>query len=261
MRFGQPEFDESLRARAIAGDLGTRHTEVGAEEIRFDRDSIDQVVDGLGEPFGDTSAPAVFALCRRVREFVKVALSGDGGDEIFLGYTGLRKQRLARRMRLFPKAALRWSARLADSTSNDFARRIRKCGRLSELRDDSALIIEWCRRWEWGQLEDLTQRRANAQPIWGSPATVSGGAGDDGLRRGGGNSKEQQIQFHMRVDLPCDNLFNVDRMSMAHGLEVRVPMLDNSMLDFAAALPLKMRSRGSHRGNARGRWRKVWPRH
>ena len=93
MRFGQPEFDESLRARAIAGDLGTRHTEVGAEEIRFDRDSIDQVVDGLGEPLGSTySALAVFALCRRVREFVKVALSGDGGERNYSGGTDLQQQ-------------------------------------------------------------------------------------------------------------------------------------------------------------------------
>jgi len=56
-----------------------------------------------------------------------------------------------------------------------------------------------------------------------------------------GGFLEQQIRFHMLVDLPSDCLFKIDRTSMAHGLEVRVPMLGNGMLDYAARLPLAMR--------------------
>ncbi|MFL5733347.1 MAG: asparagine synthase (glutamine-hydrolyzing), partial [Chloroflexia bacterium] len=86
-----PEIDESARARSIAGDLHTNHTEIDAEELRFDRCFFDRLIDGLGEPFGDTSALAVYMLCQQARPHVKVALSGDGGDEIFLGYKGLAK--------------------------------------------------------------------------------------------------------------------------------------------------------------------------
>ena len=76
-----------------------------------------------------------------------------------------------------------------------------------------------------------------------------------------GGFEEQQIQFHMRVDLPCDNLFKVDRMSMAHGLEVRVPMLDNAA--YSTSLPHCL-SRCDREGpdprNRCEQWPKVWPR-
>src|SRR5690606_27732199 len=64
----------------------------------------------------------------------------------------------------------------------------------------------------------------------------------------------QQMRFHLLVDLPCDCLFKVDRMSMAHGLEVRVPMLSNAMLDYAAELPLAART---HRGRTKEPLRSV----
>src|SRR5262249_38651779 len=77
VRFWTKEHDESGRARAIANDLGTKHVEVDGQEIPFDREFIDKLVSGLGEPFVNASSLAVYLLSQQVRTHVKVALSGD----------------------------------------------------------------------------------------------------------------------------------------------------------------------------------------
>jgi asparagine synthase (glutamine-hydrolysing) len=240
VRFDEADFDESLRARAIARDLGTHHSEIDAKGLPFDRSFINRLVDDLGEPFGDTSALAVYALCQQARTRVKVALSGDGGDELFLGYKGLRKQRAARHLRAAPSPVRQLLASLTTHRNDDHVRKLNKALRLS-LLDDQGLIIDWARRWEWSDLSvvlggdlfaNLFPRGTGMFP----EIRELIGKGD------GGGFLEQQIRFHLLVDLPCDCLFKVDRMSMAHGLEVRVPMLSNDMLAFGERLPLGMRT-------------------
>jgi asparagine synthase (glutamine-hydrolysing) len=240
--FWLDEYDETTRARAIARDLGTQHMEIQAQELEFDRTFMDSFIDGLGEPFADTSALAVYLLCKQARPYVKVALSGDGGDELFLGYQFLLKQRLARHFRVAPTALRQIGARLTAGSQSTMPRRLNKYLRLS-LLDDPELIIDWHRRWEWEDLctilggelfEDLFPR---SEKLFSS---LHGwiGAGETG------GFVEQQMRFWMQVVLPCDFLFKVDRMSMAHSLEVRVPMLANRMLEYGGQLPLDMRSHG-----------------
>lgn len=237
----RPDLDESARARAIADGLGTRHTQIAAESLAFDRDTVTAIVDGLGEPFGDSSALAVYQVCRGARRHVKVALSGDGGDELFLGYTGMRRQAFARRLRAAPALLRRGTAALSRRARSTLLRRVHKYTRLS-LRDDRNLILEASQRWEWETLSavlDPAVFRA-AFPCTAQPfPEITDRIGDGRV----GGFAEQQIRFHLLVDLPGDCLTKVDRMSMAHGLEVRVPMLSNRMLDYAAALPLAMRTR------------------
>ncbi|HEY0970481.1 MAG TPA: asparagine synthase (glutamine-hydrolyzing), partial [Gemmatimonadales bacterium] len=241
VRFWSATFDESDAARSIAGDLGTEHTEIDAAELRCDRATLDQIVDGLGEPFGDQSALAVFQLCREARPHVKVALSGDGGDEIFLGYRGFLKQRLARRFRVMPRVLRRLGAASTMRSRSSLPRRLHKYLSLS-LHDDPGIILDWHRRWRWSHLETLLgpdlfeELFASDDPFPGMRETIGPGAD--------GGFLEQQIRFHMHVVLPCDALFKVDRMSMAHGMEVRVPLLANDMLDYGARLPLEMRADG-----------------
>ncbi|MFL5800560.1 MAG: asparagine synthase (glutamine-hydrolyzing) [Roseiflexaceae bacterium] len=240
--FWQQEYDETTRARAIAHDLGTHHTEIPAKELEFDRTFMEAFTDSLGEPFADTSALAVYLLCQQARPYVKVALSGDGGDELFLGYQFFMKQRLARRLRLAPATLRRLGANLTAGYRNTVPRRLNKYLRLS-LLDDPELIIDWHRRWEWEDLcavlggdlfEELFPR--SEKLFSGLHDWVGSGAT--------GGFIEQQMRFWMLVVLPCDFLFKVDRMSMAHGLEVRVPMLANRMIEYGRHLPLDMRMRG-----------------
>ncbi len=252
VRFGPAEFDESRRARRIAAELGTEHVEVRAETLRFDRPTLDRIVDGLGEPFGDTSSLAVYLLCREVRPAVKVALSGDGGDELFHGYTGLRRQLSARRLRLAPSALRRLARSRLAARPDPWSRRLQRALDLSLAPGDPHLIVEWSRRWDDGDLRALltwdVYDEAVRKPDVLAEVYAAIGPGTCGGFLG------QQIRFHMLVDLPCDNLLKVDRMSMAHGLEVRVPMLSNGMLDYAAALPLAART---HRGRTKEPLRSV----
>jgi len=239
VRFASGEYDESARARSIASELGTSHTEIHAAGLRFNRDTIEQIVDGLGEPFGDSSALAVYLLCRAVRGSVKVALSGDGGDELFYGYAGLWKQRAARRLRIAPAGLRRAAGRVTSLRRSAWGHRLHRALQVS-LADDPHVLIEWSRRWDEQELSSLLTADAY-EDILGAPddllADVHASIGHG--ERGG--FLEQQMRFHMRVDLPCDCLFKVDRMAMAHGLEVRVPMLANAMLNFAARLPMEGR--------------------
>ena len=242
VRFASPDFDESGRARAIARDLGTRHTEVDGQQVRFDRPFLDRFIGALGEPFGDTSALAVYLLCLAARPHVKVALSGDGGDEIFLGYTDIWKQQWARRSGIVPRR-LRQLVRTATRGRRSSAlRRLHKYAHLS-LLDGPGVIIDWSRRWDWQMLgglladEVFTQLFPDPEEPFPEVRAIIG----DG-RRGG--FLEQYSRFHMLVDLPCDNLQKVDRMSMAHGLEVRVPLLSNDLLEYAGHLPLPLWKRG-----------------
>lgn len=252
VRFGPAEFDESQRARRIAADLGTEHIEVRAETLTFDRPTLDRIVDGLGEPFGDTSSLAVYLLCREVRRAVKVALSGDGGDELFHGYTGLRRQMTARRLRLAPPALRRLARSRLAARPGRWSRRMQRALDLSLAPGDPHLIIEWSRRWDESDLRALltwdVYDEAVRNPDVLAEVYAAIGPGSDG------GFLAQQIRFQMLVDLPCDNLLKVDRMSMAHGLEVRVPMLSNAMLDYASALPLDART---HRGRTKEPLRSV----
>jgi asparagine synthase (glutamine-hydrolysing) len=242
VRFGPAEYDESQRAGRIAAALGTAHAEVRAEALRFDRPTLDRIVAGLGEPFGDTSLLAVYLLCREVRASVKVALSGDGGDELFIGYVGLRKQLAARRLRLAPAGLRRLAAARLAGSRGPWSRRARRALDLSLAPGDPHVIVEWARRWEESDLAALLAPDLHDAAVR-DPDALAGvyAAIGDGAR---GGFLEQQIRFHMLVDLPCDCLVKVDRMSMAHGLEVRVPMLGNAMLDYAAGLPLGARRLG-----------------
>jgi asparagine synthase (glutamine-hydrolysing) len=242
VRCRDTELDESLRARSIAAGLQTRHTEILAEDLAFSRETVDALVTALGEPFGDTSALAVYQLCLHAREHVKVALSGDGGDELFLGYGGMWKQRFARSLRLAPMPLRQALATLPANSTQAWPRWLGKYARLS-LRDDRYVILDWSRRWEWHDLAallggDLFQLLfPNVDDAYPEVALAVGRGKEGGFL-------EQQIQFHMLVDLPGDCLLKVDRMSMAHGLEVRVPVLSNRMLQYGAELPLSRRWHG-----------------
>ena len=240
VKFWTAELDESERARAIASAIGTDHQEIDAIRLPFNRAVMDRVVEAMGEPFGDTSALGVLYLCESVARHLKVTLSGDGGDELFFGYTGLRKQRLAAALRSSPAVARQFLISIAGNMRCDPIRKLKKTCELS-LLDNAGLIIEWHRRWDQRELDEAVDRDAiGAAPIGGSDCFPEVREIVEGPRPR--SLAESQMAFHMHVDLPCDCLFKVDRMSMASGLEVRVPLLSNMMLKFAERLPARVRS-------------------
>src|SRR5260221_1312179 len=233
--FREADFSETAAARLVAETFGTDHHEriLETDTVAI----VDDVAFHLDEPFGDSSAIPAYLVSKVAAEQVKVVLSGDGGDELFAGYdrylvegrerifrhvpTGARRalRALARRLpravpgrRYASHVALPDEDRYLDAVTL-FGSRERDELLRPELRDLLA------RHDPWREERRLMARR---QGDWLAPLQ----------------------HLDLTRYLPLDVLTKVDRMSMAHSLEVRVPLLDHRLVEFAATLPLPDRLRG-----------------
>ncbi len=239
--FREPSFDESAYARRVADLLGTDHqTEVlGLEDALH---SLPQVFGLLDEPQGDSSLLPTWLLCRFARTKVTVALSGDGGDELFAGYDPFRALRLASLYeKMVPRPlhqALRLlAARLPVSHKNislDFKikRTLRGLGHPAKLWNPV-----WLGALEPDDLARLTQSRFSVEEIY-SEAIESweSCAATDPVDR--------TLQFYTEIYLQDGILAKADRASMMNSLEVRSPFLDIGVADFARRLPHHFKLRG-----------------
>jgi len=239
--FREPSFDESAYARRVADLLGTDHqTEVlGLEDALH---SLPQVFSLLDEPQGDSSLLPTWLLCRFARTKVTVALSGDGGDELFAGYDPFRALRLASLYeKMVPQPlhqALRLlAARLPVSHKNislDFKikRTLRGLGHPAKLWNPV-----WLGALEPDDLARLTQSRFSVEEIY-SEAIESweSCAATDPVDR--------TLQFYTEIYLQDGILAKADRASMMNSLEVRSPFLDIGVADFARRLPHHFKLRG-----------------
>jgi len=245
--FDDPRFDESARAREIARHLGTRHTERIVTGADF-RDVLTHWADLFDEPFGDSSGVPTYLVSRLAREHVKVALSADGGDELFHGYNhyGIcleRERRLAR----LPSPARRALAALIGPFSGGRARglasRMPLPGALRHaVRRDLAERLEKLNALLPGA--DRTMIYEFALTSW-APWEIESLIGVPALSResveGGTTFGEQMGYNDLRYFLPDDILTKVDRTTMAAGLEGREPLLDHRLVEFALRLPLHLR--------------------
>jgi asparagine synthase (glutamine-hydrolysing) len=224
--FDQPEFDEREPARRFAEIAGTRHQEqvVGLDALAL----IPRLVHHYGEPFADSSAVCTWRVCEAARREVTMVLSGDGGDEVFAGYS------------YFPKLvdaypAVRGNARRLRRMAGDL---LRKTGLLAAAPD---LATAWYDRSPWfGEASRQKLWRAEHRSLtsatrnWNRVQFADANPGDV-------LSRSQRVDFE--TYLPNDNLAKVDIASMAHGLEVRVPLLDHRLLEMVATMPAEMRLR------------------
>jgi asparagine synthase (glutamine-hydrolysing) len=227
--FQDASTDEAPFARRVARHLGTRHHEI-AISMKPAR-LLGEAVGFMDEPFADSSALPTFAVCRAARDLVKVVLSGDGGDEVFGGYTG--RYRVAAL-----KAAVPRPQCLADILRRVPPWRNGKRSSLPHMLDLAALP-EMERYLVERQITTATQRAA----LMGDEAARDG---EPVLRRMAEAAISHAIFPHpvhralwadLQTSLTDDMLTKVDRMSMAHGLEVRVPLLDHHLVEFTLSLP------------------------
>lgn len=239
--FREPSFDESPFAAQVAELLKTNHH---TDTLSLDGAlaALPQILDRLDEPQGDSSLLPTWLLCRFARTKVTVALSGDGGDELFAGYDPFRALRLAS---LYEKtvprpihAALRLlAARLPVSHKNislDF-----KIKRTLRGLDHPARLWNpvWLGALEPSDLSRLTQSRFSIEEIY-SEAIESweSCAANDPVDR--------TLQFYTEIYLQDGILAKADRASMMNSLEVRSPFLDIEVADFARRLPHHFKLRG-----------------
>lgn len=246
--FHDPRFNEAEHARAIAAHLGTEHHEtyVTADDALAVVPDLPAIYD---EPFADSSQIPTYLVSRMTRQHVTVALSGDGGDELMAGYTRYRWAELMHgRCATWPLPLRRGLAAGLDRTPASMWKMVEHLlpDRLSSGRMTDKV----------GRLADLL-RQPDADAIyhaqhrhWPDPdAVVDGGRArptlvDDASLRDSFPHFVTRMQVMDSLGyLPDDVLTKVDRASMAVALEVRVPLLDHRIQEFAWSLPFHQKFR------------------
>ena len=235
--FESDGFDERPYARAVAERHGTDHTEF---VVRPDAaELVERLVWHHDQPFGDSSALPTYLLSELTAGHVKVALCGDGGDELFGGYERFAAALALARYEVVPQA-LRSAVRGAAQRSAPLARR---SGALAKAR--RALL-----RSDRSAAEGLLAWVSYVSEE--SKAALVGSAESPGMaayrriweRSAGAHPLDRLLDLNIRTYLLDDLLPKVDRMSMAHGLEVRAPFLDRELAELAFRLPPSARLRG-----------------
>jgi asparagine synthase (glutamine-hydrolysing) len=220
--FSESAFNELPYARTIARAFGTDHHELIVEPDVVD--VLDDLIWHLDEPFGDPSAIPTFMVSRMAADHVKVVLSGDGGDELFAGYDKYRVEQRERRLSRLPRFA-----RIAFGAIGSRMREGAK-GRNFLLHHS---LTGWDRYFDASAFFRESARRQLLHPDVFTEIEKSIPIGDAHWL-----SAAQYLDLHGY--LPDDILTKVDRMSMAHSLEVRVPLLDHKLVEFAATIPPEM---------------------
>jgi asparagine synthase (glutamine-hydrolysing) len=243
VRGADPSYDETWAARAVADAIGSQHETLEMSEGIGTWDAVCGLLRHAGQPFADSSLFAVAEVSRAMRRHVTVALSGDGGDEAFGGYDHYWQLRPIHVIRSAPSPVARLASVAAGSAARAGVVRATMSQRVVQLSraDDAtalATIFAWIRP---AEQRSLLVDPAGVAPLarlfertWGYVAPSS-----SRLERLAAGA----VEANMRLILPDDYLFKVDTGSMRASLEVRVPMLDEDLVDFGLRLPLALRAR------------------
>ena len=246
MGFEDRSYDELTYARAVADRFATVHRE---ERITPDiLGLVERIAAAYDEPFGDVSAFPTFLLSAVARRDVTVALSGDGGDELFAGYDHYRAHRWAGRIAW---ATNRWGWRAVDTLVSGIAPTPLKKGSINMLKRFVEGIryprdLEHAR---WLVFSDVTARRSlySAEAHGRVADRDCFGFYRELLREAtaqGFSGLDRQLYADIRGYLADDILAKVDRASMAVSLEVRVPFLDHEVVEMAMGIPADQKLRG-----------------
>jgi asparagine synthase (glutamine-hydrolysing) len=233
--FSDPEYNELEYARKVAQQFSTEHHELILEPNVLD--VIEDIAWYLDEPFGDSSAIPTYMVSKLAAESVTVVLSGDGGDELFAGYDRYFVEQKERKYSRIPRP-LRKAAGLAGKMMNEgmkgrrFLRHLALDGPDRYL-DANTLFREYDKvnlfeADAYGEIQ-----KHGMHPRW--PA----------LQNRGRHWLSSLQYFDIKGYLPNDILTKVDRMSMAHSIESREPLLDHRLVEFAATIPPELQIKGN----------------
>jgi asparagine synthase (glutamine-hydrolysing) len=238
--FDDPRYDELEHAGSVARHFGTEHHEfiVKPDALAI----IDDLIRHFDEPFGDSSAIPTWYVSEIARRHVTVVLSGDGGDELFGGYERYSPHpRIAAFDRWSPPASrsvasLVWPLLPHGVTGKNFLRRA--------ARDERGRYLDQIGYFQRDEKEALLTGDVRGR-IAGTDAEAR--LASHFARFGRLPWPGQMMNFDFETYLPEDILTKVDRMSMAHSIESRVPLLDNDVVDFAARLPAALKIRNGRK--------------
>ncbi len=241
--FSEADFDETHFAKMVADHVGTKHERF---EVTPDAmDILDRLVRHYDEPFGDSSAVPTWYLSEMTRKHVTVALSGDGGDELFGGYERYRALKLSGQLQNWmPISWLNQSwlmKRLPDSNARrSLMRRVRRfCEALGQPPIDR--YMNWIQIFGEASRLDLYQESFIEQLPDRNPVSFLADAWKNAGKR---DLLSCASTADLQTYVPCDLMTKVDIASMAHSLEARQPMLDYRLVEWAASLPSNLKLRG-----------------
>ncbi len=239
--FSVAEYDETRYAREVAEHLGTEHHELRVEPTALDL--LPKLVWHYDEPFADSSAIPTYIVSALARRHVTVALSGDGGDELFAGYDRYRAILLGGWFDRLPQGVRRaitadlWQRIPSSTRQKAISRRAKRL--LQGLAfSPGRRYLEWIAIFNEARRAELYADEFLTSLPDHDPYTFLG-------RAFSRSAKRDRVTSTSLTDLvtylPCDLMTKVDVASMAHGLECRQPLLDYRLVEFAAALPLRLK--------------------
>ena len=256
--FAEKGYDEAPHANSVARYLGTEHTELYVSP-REAHDAIPELPTIYDEPFADSSQVPTYLLSKLTREHVTVALSGDGGDELFAGYT---RHRFARPLACLPETLGRGLAcglSLAGPSLWDRVFSLLPARRRPSLAGDKMLkTASMLREGGKGAYRSLVSAWDRPESIAKLGRESMGPIFDPAVAAALPDALDRMQYLDTLTYLPDDILTKVDRASMAVALEVRVPILDHRVVEFSWRLPQRFKMR-----RGRGKWllRQVLYRH
>jgi asparagine synthase (glutamine-hydrolysing) len=241
----EPFFDETKYANLVAKKFGTRHTVFSLTNEDLYEHVFD-ILDRMDQPFADSSAIPTYILSKKTREHITVALSGDGADELFSGYNKHAAHYRAMQknsMNYFIKTIGPLLQYLPKSRNKAFANRIRQ----AEKFGIGLNLSQAERYWRWASIlpetkvmhlfNENSRNQLSLENYNHLKAEYLEPIKSD-------NDFNELLEADMQLVLPNDMLRKVDLMSMAHGLEVRVPFLDHHIIAYAFQLPVASKING-----------------
>jgi asparagine synthase (glutamine-hydrolysing) len=235
---GDAFYDERPHAAAVARHIGAEHHESVVRPRAAEL--VETLLAHHDEPFGDSSALPTYLVSREARRHVTVALNGDGGDELFAGYdrfhAALLAARLPRVVRLLARGAAGWLP--AGSTFHSPLRRLRRFTDKA-VRGEAERLAAWGSFFDVPEIESLLANGAGRvqDEVLASYREALAECPD-------ATPLARALHLNARTYLHDDLLPKMDRMSMAHGLETRSPLLDRALAEYAASLPDGYKRRG-----------------
>jgi asparagine synthase (glutamine-hydrolysing) len=241
--FDSKRFDEVTWARKVADIFKTDHHEFTVRDNVSG--SLASIARYFDEPFADPSFVPTYFLSQLARQKVTVALAGDGGDESFAGYSKYGVDQTENRLRSFFPGALRRGvfpllAQLAGSINSPATRKAQSLLGTLAMEPDQAFFTTNCffRQSLWNELVrgDLKRDTEGYDPADITKAHYQNADTDDHLGK--------ILYTDIKTYLPGDVLVKVDRMSMANSLEIRAPLLDYRVVEYAANIPSALKLNG-----------------
>ena len=245
VRFDEPSYDESAFARQVSRQFGTEHHEIVCDpkaclpwlpKLGYYADSL----------FADPSLVPTYLVCQAARRSVTVALSGDGGDELFAGYSTYQANVLLQRYQRLPgwaRRAIAWSVAALPPS----AKKLSASYTAKKFIAGAHLSRERAHYWWRTVFTEQEKARLVSSDVWQAMHSHDPFDAFGAWFAAAAPSPEPLDQFQhvdVRTWMAGGILTKLDRMSMAHSLEARVPWLDHELVEFASAIPAAWRMRG-----------------